>query len=89
MNLFPAVAKSIKYRGVAAHCLPKEYGSASAVHRQFQNRQRAGFFLKLWQAGLTEYDGMEGIAWEWQSIDGAIGDPMHGSEPHGPGKKWA
>jgi hypothetical protein len=28
--------------------------------------------LRIWQAGLAEYDGMQGIAWEWQPIDGAI-----------------
>jgi transposase len=72
--------------------LPKEYGSASAVHQHFQNWQKAGFFLQLWRAGLAEYDGMEGIGWEWQSIDGAtgksaIGHRMRGTEPHGSGEK--
>ena len=33
---------------------------------------RAGFFVALWRAGLAEYDEMEGIAWQWQSIDGAM-----------------
>ena len=32
----------------------------------------AGFFVALWRAGLAEYDEMEGIAWSWQSIDGAL-----------------
>lgn len=27
---------------------------------------------RLWQAGLAEYDAMEGIAWRWQSVDGAM-----------------
>ena len=31
-----------------------------------------GFFLSLWRAGLAEYDEMEGIAWEWQSVDGCM-----------------
>ena len=31
------------------------------------------FFQKLWQAGLAEYDGMHGIAWQWQAADGAMG----------------
>jgi hypothetical protein len=31
-----------------------------------------GFFEALWRAGLAEYDEMEGIAWRWQSIDGAM-----------------
>lgn len=53
--------------------LPKEiFGSASAIHQRFLEWEKAGVFLKLWQAGLAEYDEMEGIAWEWQSIDGAM-----------------
>ena len=33
-----------------------------------------GGFLswRLWRAGLAEYDEMEGIAWDWQSVDGAM-----------------
>ncbi|MGA0846356.1 MAG: transposase, partial [Luteolibacter sp.] len=53
--------------------LPKEYGSASAVHARFQYSEKEGFFLAIWRAGLAEYDEMEGIAWEWQSADGAQG----------------
>ena len=29
-------------------------------------------FEALWKAGLAEYDDFEGIAWRWQSIDGAM-----------------
>ncbi len=58
--------------GIPWKALPREFGSASAVHQYFQNWHKAGFFLKLWQAGLAEYDGMQGIGWEWQSIDGAL-----------------
>ena len=59
--------------GIQWKALPREYGSASAVHQHFQNWHRAGFFQKLWQAGLAEYDGMHGIAWQWQAADGAMG----------------
>ena len=53
--------------------LPAErFGSASAVHKRFLEWEKAGLFLALWQAGLAEYDDMEGIAWRWQSIDGAM-----------------
>ena len=31
------------------------------------------FFQKLRHAGLAEYDGMHGIAWQWQAVDGAMG----------------
>jgi len=53
--------------------LPKSFGSASAIHKHFQNWRQQGFFLALWQAGLAEYDDLEGIAWEWQSLDGTQG----------------
>ena len=49
-----------------------------------QGRQREGFFLKVWQAGLAEYDEMEGIAWKWQSIDGATGKAPLATECMGP-----
>jgi len=53
--------------------LPKEvFGSASAIHARFLEWERSGVFLNLWQSGLAEYDEMKGIAWEWQSLDGAM-----------------
>ena len=72
--------------------LPKSFGSASAVHKHFQRWRGEGFFLALWRAGLAEYDEMEGIAWEWQSIDGTQGKaPLAqeavGNNPTDRGKK--
>lgn len=59
--------------GIQWKALPKrEYGSPSSIHRYFLAWQKAGFFQRLWQAGLAEYDEMEGIAWKWQSIDGSM-----------------
>jgi len=59
--------------GCQWRALPKErFGSASAVHARFLQWERAGVFAAIWQAGLAEYDQMEGIAWRWQSIDGAM-----------------
>jgi transposase len=53
--------------------LPRErFGSASAVHKRFLQWERAGFFEALWKAGLAEHDEMQGIAWRWQSVDGAL-----------------
>jgi transposase len=53
--------------------LPKEkYGSPSSIHGYFIRWTKAGFFLDLWRAVLGEYDEVEGIAWEWQSIDGSM-----------------
>jgi transposase len=71
-RVFSAIVYVLR-TGCQWKALPREFGSSSAVHKHFQNWHKAGFFLKLWQAGLAEYDGMQGIAWEWQSIDGAMG----------------
>ena len=74
--------------------VPKErFGSPSSIHAYFQKWEKVGFFLALWQAGLAEYDAMEGIAWSWQSIDGAMVKAPLAQEAVGPnptdrGKKW-
>jgi transposase len=59
--------------GIQWKALPKkEFGSPSAIHRYFLEWQKAGFFEKLWKAGLAEYEEMEGIIWQWQSINGGM-----------------
>jgi hypothetical protein len=50
----------------------ERFGCSSAIHRYFLQWAGAGFFLKLWEAGLADYDELRGIAWDWQSIDGAM-----------------
>jgi transposase len=92
-QVFSAIVYVLR-TGMQWKALPREFGSASAVHQHFQNWQKEGFFLKLWQAGLAEYDGMHGIAWEWQSVDGALGKaPLAqecvGANPTDRGKKGA
>jgi transposase len=65
--------------------LPQErFGSASAVHKRFLEWQEAGVFEALWKAGLAEYDDLEGIAWRWQSIDGAMMKAPLAKEAVGP-----
>ena len=74
--------------------LPVErFGSASAIHKRFLEWLSAGVFEGLWKAGLAEYDDLEGIAWRWQSIDGAMMKAPLAQESVGPnptdrGKKW-
>lgn len=74
--------------------LPAErFGSASAIHARFLECERAGVFKSLWKAGLAEYDDFEGIAWRWQSIDGAmmkapLAQSSVGPNPTDRGKKW-
>ena len=92
-QVFSAIVYVLR-TGIQWKALPREFGSASAVHLYFQNWYKAGFFQKLWQAGLAEYDGMHGIAWQWQSADGAMGKaPLAtecvGRNPTDRGKKRA
>ena len=92
-QVFSAIVYVLR-TGCQWKALPREYGSASSVHAYFQRWQRDGFFLKIWRAGLAEYDEMEGIAWQWQSVDGAMGKAPLARECVGPnstdrGKKWA
>jgi len=71
-TIFEAIMYVLR-TGCQWQALPKErFGSPSAIYMHFARWQKEGFFLALWQAGLAEYDEMEGIAWKWQSIDGAM-----------------
>jgi transposase len=59
--------------GIQWKALPKsEYGSASSIHAYFMQWSRQGVFQRIWEAGLAEYNEMEGIAWQWQSVDGGM-----------------
>src|SRR6266849_1048936 len=51
------------------------HGSWERVPRfmiAFKNGSRKASGSALWQAGLIEYDEVQGIEWEWQSVDGAM-----------------
>lgn len=91
--IFEAIVYALR-TGCQWKALPKErFGSASAVHARFLEWERAGVFRNLWEAGLAEYDDLEGIAWRWQSIDGALLKAPLAQESVGPnptdrGKKW-
>ncbi len=91
--IFEAIVYVLR-TGCQWKALPKErFGGSSPIHRYFQRWLKGGFFLALWQAGLAEYDEMEGIAWAWQSIDGSmVKAPLAldavGPNPTDRGKKW-
>src|SRR5512135_2412975 len=78
--------------GIQWNAFPKEAGASSTVHDRFQEWERAGFFKALWQAGLSQYDELAGIQWEWQSVDGAMtkapfGGAATGANPTDRGKR--
>jgi putative transposase len=57
--------------GIQWNALPRELGASSTVYDRFRWWEEQGFFHRLWQAGLAEYDELAGIGWDWQSIDGS------------------
>ena len=57
--------------------------TSSSAHRRFQEWTEAGVFLKLWEQGLLEYDELQGIDWDWVSMDGAMTKAPLGGEKDG------
>jgi putative transposase len=47
----------------------------STAHDRFQEWVQAGVFLKLWQAGLEQFEETCGLDWDWLSMDGAMRHP--------------
>lgn len=52
--------------------LPRSLGASSTVHDRFQEWREAGVFERMWRGGVTMYDELKGIDWEWQAMDGAM-----------------
>ncbi len=46
--------------------------SGSTAHARFQEWQQAGFFARLWEIALGDYDELEGLNWSWLALDGAM-----------------
>ncbi len=56
----------------------------STAHDRFQEWVEAGVFLKLWQAGVEQFDELKGLDWEWLSMDGALTKAPFGGEKNRP-----
>jgi putative transposase len=67
--------------------VPTYYSSGSTIHRYFQEWTKLGVFHELWKSLLKRYDTKRGIAWQWQSLDGAmtkspLGGEKNREKPH-------
>lgn len=68
-----------------------ELCSHSTAHDRFQVWVEAGVFLKLWQAGVAQFDELCGIEWDWLAMDGALtkaplGGGKNRAQSHRPGQ---
>jgi transposase len=61
-----------------------ELCAGSTAHDRYQEWVEAGVFLKLWQAGVEQFDELIGIDWAWLSMDGAMTKAPLGGENTGP-----
>ena len=60
--------------------LPPEFGSGNSAQRYFQLLVRRNLFRELWMVALEEFDDLQGLEWEWQSMDGAMTKAPLGGE---------
>jgi len=61
-----------------------ELCAKSTAHDRFQEWVAAGVFLLLWQAGVEQFDELQGIDWNWLSMDGAMTKAPLGGDKTGP-----
>lgn len=81
-----SVADAIFYRmrtGCQWKAIPPSLAPGSTAHQYFQQWVADGVFEKLWQMALEEYDGLIGLDWRWQSVDGAMTKAPLGGESTG------
>jgi transposase len=85
------VANGIFYvlrTGCQWKALPPHFGKPSTVHRYFQEWTQLGVWKQFWKRCLRKYDQRKGIAWRWQSLDGAttkspLGGEKNRAKSHG------
>ena len=53
--------------------LPKELGDDSTIHRTCQRGVERGVLERVWSVLIAECQELDGVDWEWQSADCAMG----------------
>ena len=56
----------------------------STAHDRYQEWVQAAVVLKLWQAGVAQFDELQGIDWAFASMDGAMTKAPLGGAKSGP-----
>src|SRR4029453_16973331 len=64
----------------------------STAHDRVQEWVAAGVFLKLWKAGVEQFEELKGLDWGGLSLDGGmttrpLGGKKNWPQPHRPGQK--
>ncbi len=53
--------------------LPKEYPDDSSVHRTFQRWVKLDIFDHIWATLIENCEELDGVDWQWQAADAAMG----------------
>ena len=61
-----------------------ELCAKSTAHDRLQAWVAADVFLRLWQVGVEQFDELQGIEWDWLSMDGAMTKAPLGGEKNRP-----
>ena len=64
--------------------IPSVYGDDSTIHRCFTHWCRLGVFEQIWAALVDECDERQGVQWEWQAVDTAMGKARFGGAKSAP-----
>lgn len=82
-KMFEAIMYVLR-TGIQWNALPRELGASSTVYDRFRLWEKQGVCEHLWAAGLQEFDEVEGLEWQWQSLDGTqIKAPFAGAATGG------
>ena len=59
--------------GCQWNALPRRFGDDSSVHRTMQRWIEQGVFQETWAVLIDHCDELDGVDWQWQSADAAMG----------------
>ena len=59
--------------GCQWNSLPEKFGDDASVHRTFQRWVKKGVLEAIWATLVENCEELGGVAWDWQSADGAMG----------------
>ena len=58
--------------------MPEQFGDDSSVHRTMQRWIAKGVFERIWAVLIENCEELDGVNWEWQSADAAMGKARFG-----------
>ena len=64
--------------------LPQELGDDSTIHRTFQRWVEQGVFTRMWAILVRKCEELDGVEWEWQAADAAMGKARLGGTASDP-----